>query len=199
MYRFLKRIWKLIGSNSELKTQNSELSSEAAHMMHKTIKKVTQDIESLSYNTMISTIMEWVNFLEEKGNNKQKTINRKQPIRFITREEVRTLLLLLASFAPHITEELWSRLSGKTKPDNLWSIHTHPWPKYDEKLTESSVIEVVVQVNGKLRGKLNVERDIEQTKVQKLALEIAGVLRHLGSRKPKKIVFVKNRLINFVV
>jgi len=257
MSRFLKRVWRLVKSTKSFKSTKGTtsfkkaldtrgtfdtrdtLTGEAVHMMHKTIKRVTADIESLDYNTAISAIMEWVNFLEGKvvdssqftvHSKTDKAVNREP----ITRNEVKTLLLLLAPFAPHVTEELWQRLhargpvssfppaSARSKPSRpslpsqptelravgspsrtttpcFESIHLHPWPKYDPKLAESEIIVLVVQVNGKLRDRIEAERGIDQKEAEKLALSSAKVTKYLQDKKLKKTIFVPDRLINFVI
>jgi leucyl-tRNA synthetase len=222
MHRFLKRIWRLINENSKFAfskknfaIRNSKLSREAAHMMHKTIKRVTEDIESLDYNTAIAAIMEWVNALEERTvgsdefivhsqDQKNKKNLRTKNYELITREEVQTLLLLLAPFAPHMTEELYQRLHAgisnfKFQISNFKSIHTQAWPKYDPKLAEAQEIVLVVEVNGKVRDKIAVTRGIGREEAQKLVLESEKVTKYLHKGKPKKVIFVPDRLINFVI
>ncbi len=228
MSRFLKRIWRLVAEatqNFSAHPRNdTEIPHDSAYFMHKTIQKVTEDIESLDYNTAIAAIMEWVNALEERvvggykgvagsqSKKKLRTTNHQPP----TREEVETLLFLLAPFAPYMTEELWSRLSGhqvirqsgKYKPENpitrkpdnhKWSVHTQPWPKYDPKLAKPSRITLVVQVNGKVRERLVVAAGVSQNEAQRLALASPKVAKYLSKGKFKKAIFVPGRLINLVV
>jgi len=200
MSRFLKRVWKLVVNAGPVRIFPSatRLSPDSLQMMHKTIKKVTEDIENLNYNTAIAALMEWMNALEARVHSSQfivhsKSVNREQ----ITRNEVETLLLLLAPFAPHITEELWQQLcAGDSK---FKSIHLHPWPKYDPKLAKSSQIVLVIEVNGKVRDKIEVPRGISQKEAEKLALTSAKVTKYLSGEKPKKVIFVPDRLINFVI
>jgi len=208
MSRFLKRIWRLVGNwvTGQLGTEPNDLITQAPnslHMMHITIKKVTEDIESLDYNTALAAIMEWMNFLEKKVNSKTQTPNSK--------EEIENLLLLLAPFAPYMTEELYQVLLKsklKTPPSvkttegerssKFKSIHVQPWPKYDPKLATASTITLVVQVNGKVRDRINVNRGIVKDEAERQALASSRVAKYLDG-KPKKIVFVPDRLINFVV
>jgi len=203
MHRFLNRVWRLVQKNFQFPISNFKLSSEAAFMMHKTIRKVTEDIESLDYNTAIAAIMEWVNFLEEKE--------------VVTGKEIEVLLLLLAPFASHMTEELWQIVHSseftvhgndqkntvdrqlKAKRTVNWSIHKQPWPKYDPKLAEAQEIVLVVEVNGRVRDKITVTRGIGREEAQKLALASEKVTKYLQKGKPKKVIFVPDRLINFVV
>ena len=140
--------------------------------MHKTIKKVTEDVDGMKFNTAISKLMEYVNSGEY---------------------DYKTLLVLLAPFAPHITEELWERLGNKE------SIHLNEWPKYDPKLVEEKMFDLVVQVNGKTRATLRVERGISEEEAKEKALKDERVDRYLEGKEIKKTIFVKDRLINFVI
>ena len=178
MYKFLKRVWRLV---SETVTQpGGSLSQGAEYIMHKTIKKVGEDIEDLSYNTTISAMMIWLNDLETRVGK-------------ISHEEIKNFLLLLAPFAPHMTEELWEMLGNKT------SIHQESWPSYDPKLAAAKKITLVVQVNGKVRDKLLVEAGITQKEAEKLALASGRVQKYLGNKKPQKMIYVPDRLLNLVV
>ena len=246
MSRFLKRVWRLVAETTLNNTRNNagvvprELPQDSAHLMHKTIKKVTEDIEKLSYNTAIAALMEWVNFLEEKVadssqltvHSRAKSVNREP----ITVNEIETLLKLLASFAPHMTEELWqqffgnpkheilnpkqipntkienskirelvssqsSKINGKWKVENgnFASIHLAPWPTYDPQLAEATRILLVVEVNGRVRDKIGVERGLGREAALKLALKSERVTKYLVNGQYKKVIFVPDRLINFVV
>ncbi len=188
------------GVTHDMRVENLKLEPEALFMLHKTIKKVTGDIGDLSYNTAISALMEWVNFLEEKVEVKSekpevisqnKTINNEQ----LTIDEVKVLLLLLAPFAPYMTEELWQRLIVNKE---FRSIHLEKWPEFDEKLAAGDKITLVVQVNGKLRGKIETERGISQEAAHKLALDLQNVSKYIKDGSGYNVVFVRDRLINFV-
>lgn len=231
MHKFLKRVWRLVsrsvGQWDGRKEEKKEPTSPQTHqptdlyMMHKTIKKVTEDISDLSYNTAISALMIWLNALEERLGSTGPTtsfppasarsdlktdgvkidradlraVGRLASLRAtgVTRLELEIFLKLLAPFAPHVTEELWQMLGEKS------SIHQAPWPKYDRKLVRAKKVTLVVQVNGKLRDKLLVEAGISQEQAQKLALASERVQKYLGGKKPQKAIYVADRLINFVV
>ncbi len=187
--RFLNRVWK-IGEKPKEFAKEEEISP----WMHKSIKKVTDDIEELKYNTAIAELMIVSNRFEKEG---------------ASREDFKTFLLLLAPFAPFITEELWSRFfadkksrihdsrseSGQTA---FKSIHKEPWPKYEEKYLVEDTINLIVQVNGKFRATIETEKGVTQKEAEKLALAEESVSRHIKS-KPNKVVFVKGKLINFVI
>jgi len=178
VHKFIKRIWNLIQtSKSEVQS-----SSETKRMMHKTIKKVTEDMENLRYNTAIAALMEWYNFLT------------KQP--GISKDEVLTFLKLLAPFAPHMTEELYQSI---TKGKN--SIHISSWPEFAPKFLLEDKITVVVQVNGKFRDSIKIksEKIKDQNYIEKAARESEKVQKHLEEKKVRKVIYVEGKIINFVV
>ena len=202
---------RAVGSLSTAATRKN-LGDESLYWLHKTIKKVTEDIESLSYNTAIAALMEWLNFLEEKVNFKlmqSKDIKSKiSDLKFqaikgqreqldpvITSEEMETFLKLLAPFAPYITEELYQQFFVNSK---FRSIHFSPWPKYDERLAKASTIELVIQVNGKVRDKISVNAGISEDEAKKRALSSEKVQKYIGG-KNFKTIYVPDRLVNLVV
>lgn len=175
-YRFLQRVWAM---NDRI--NNVEPSGEDLKIMHKTIRKVTEDIKNIKSNTAIAALMEWLNYLSRKES--------------IAKEEYKTMLLLLAPFAPHITEELWSTLGEEG------SIHTHDWPKFEEKYLEEENVLMVVQINGKVRDALVIQKDIlnNESEVQKMALESQKVQKFLEGATPKKTIYIPGKVINFVI
>jgi len=199
--RFLERVWNLnqaviLSEYNERRISKKELKQEmlrvAQHdeklvrLLHKTIKKVTEDIESMSFNTAISGMMIFVNECQKAEK--------------ISSEIWRNFLLVLAPFAPHLTEELYSKLKTiNYKLKTFKSIHQEKWPEYDKKLVEDETFELLIQVNGKLRDKISVSKSISQKEAEKLALASGKIKIMLGNQKPKKVIFVPGRLINFVV
>ena len=196
IYRFLGKVWRLVtkslkdtsdggpaegGDSSEVeKAERDSLN----RIMHQTIKKVTEDIENLSYNTAIAVLMEFLNRL---------TVNNKQLI--ANKEMVKTLLLLLAPFAPHMTEELWLQLGEK------FSIHTQKWPQYDSELVKDELLTIVVEVNSKVRSQIQVGSEsggAARSEIEKLAKKEPKVAKYLRGKKIKRVIFVPARLINFV-
>lgn len=178
VYHFLERVWKLADSVEK----TAKLSVEDTYWINKTIKKVGEDIENIKFNTAVAALMEWLNHLSRKAHSGK-----------ISQAEFKTLLLLLAPFAPHLTEELW-QMAGEKR-----SIHDQPWPKYDAKLATAKKITLVVQINGKVRDKLLVEAGISEEDAQKLAIESEKVQKFLGGKSPRKVVYVADRLLNLVV
>jgi leucyl-tRNA synthetase len=146
--------------------------------LHQTIKKVGEDVARLSYNTAIAAMMEYMNVLR-KG---ERTPHR---------SEVLPLILLVSPFAPHIAEEFWEQTGG------TGSVFDSSWPVFDPALAKEDSIELVVQVNGKVRSKISVARDIVQDDAVAAALADQAVARFV-SGAPKKIVFVPGRLLNIV-
>ncbi|MBI2600946.1 leucine--tRNA ligase [Candidatus Daviesbacteria bacterium] len=178
IYKFLQRIWML---QEKLDGQNEKLGIKDLKFMHKTIKKVTEDISALKYNTAIAALMEWLNFLSKK----QK----------LSKEEYQAFLLLLSPFAPHITEEIWEVLGEN------YSIHKHSWPQFVNEYLEDDEVSIVIQVNGKVRDSIKVQKDIVGSKeaIQKLATGTPNANKYLEGKSVKNVVYVEGRLINFVI
>jgi leucyl-tRNA synthetase len=177
--RFLNRLWNFVFEQMKIKGKKNE-SKEIKRGLNKTIKKMGEDIESLTYNTAISALMECLNIFQEKNTK-------------IKKSSLETFLKLLAPFAPYITEELWHQLGHKT------SIHLEKWPKYDKKMLKEKEFELIIQINGKLRDKIKAPINLEEEKAKKLVLNRPKIKRFLMEQKPKKIIYVKNRLINLVI
>ena len=156
------------------KVQNDELEI----LRNKTIKKVTEDIEDLKFHTAIASMMEYLNALENKGS---------------TKNDAETLVHLLSPFAPHFAEEIWREIWK-----NKQSVFKEPWPKYDPKKIQDENISIVVQFNGKTRGMINSARGISQDEIENIISQDEKLKKYLiGS--PKKVIFVKDKLINFVI
>ena len=176
--RFISRVWSLY--QNQLRLKGKEVKNvELEKVLHRTIKKVTDDTENLRFNTAISALMECLNKMQEKEVK-------------IPKAYLETYLKLLAPYAPFITEELWHELGHRN------SIHEEKWPKYNKKYLEQKTFELLVQVNGKLRAKIEAPLNLSQKEAEKLALAHPQVQKFLQNAKPKKIIFVPNRLINLV-
>jgi len=197
--RFLQKVDRLFENpKSEIRNPKQARNYNLERTLHKTIKKVTEDIENLRFNTAISALMILVNEM-----SKQSAINNQQ---------LTILLLLLAPFAPHLTEELYQKYfiqdtkypekkskisNGAGKIQN--SIHSQVWPKYDPKLIKEEKIVLIVQINGKVRDKIEVEADISEKKAKNLALSREKIKKWLKEKDIKKVIFVPGKLINIVV
>jgi leucyl-tRNA synthetase len=178
--RFLERVWRLMVDEAGRLSSaivDSVPPVEHQRILHQTIKKVTEDIEHLRFNTAISQMMVFTNEMT------------KLPQR--PRTLIEPFLLLLSPFAPHLTEELWSIIGNRP------SISQQPWPSFDSALTVSDRLTIPVQVNGKLRGKLEVSANADRQQVQDLARQVAA--EWLTGKELKKVIYVEQKLINFVV
>jgi leucyl-tRNA synthetase len=147
-------------------------------LLHKTIKKVTEDIQNFKFNTAISSMMILLNAME-----KEKEISK---------DHYADFLILLSPFAPHITEELWREIGNKE------SIFNQSWPKYNEELIKDEQIELVVQINGKVRDRISVESGISEEEAKETALASEKIKKWLDGKQPKKIIFVKGKLVSIV-
>ncbi|MEI6054184.1 MAG: leucine--tRNA ligase [Candidatus Saccharibacteria bacterium] len=187
-YRFLNRVWTLVQEYIESgKIDVGEsISKEILVVAHKTAKKVTSDIEEEKFNTAISSMMEAVNnYYKIKSVNK---IGKSESWDFA----IESLLQILSPFAPHITEELWSQI-GHTD-----TIHIDYWPKWDNKYLQTDITTIVIQVNSKVRAKIEVETGTGEEEVKMLALEQANVVKFLEGKKPTKVIYIAGRLVNIV-
>jgi leucyl-tRNA synthetase len=173
-WRFLNRVWRLV---TERLQANTAITDDVRQKMHQTIKKVTEDNERFHFNTSIAAIMELVNAIYAAP--------------AADRESAEAVVRLLAPFAPHIAEELWRRLGH----DDMLALH--PWPTFDPEIAQKKRVPYPVQVNGKLRGQVEGEPEATQETIEPLAREAAKAA--LDGKQIVKIVFVKGRLINFVV
>jgi len=182
--RFLERVWKFANEKRKTKNEKPQLKTpnDLDKQVHKIIKKVTEDIENFQYNTAISALMILLNQLEEKFEE-------------ISEENFNIFLKLLSPFAPYIAEELWQKHFAKSK--EFSSVHKESWPKFDPKLIVEEIFELVIQINGKVRGKVTLSVGVSAEAAKKAALGIAQI--HEQAQNPRKIIFVSNKLINFVV
>jgi leucyl-tRNA synthetase len=185
--RFLQRVWKLCRGGTETEGSPPEAESENALLraMHKTIRRVTDDIEAFKFNTAVAALMEFTNALwahrEQYGPSPA------------FRQSIGLLIRLIAPFAPHIAEELWARQGG------AFSVHQQSWPVYDPGLTVDEMITLIVQVNGKVRDRITVPADISDEEAQAQSLESERVRSFLDGKVPQKVIVIPGRLINLVV
>jgi leucyl-tRNA synthetase len=180
--RFLDRVWRLMvdedGRLSAAVTTAAP-SGEQQRVLHQTIKKVTEDVEALRFNTAIAQMMVFTN---------EMTKAEQRP-----RALLEPFLLLLAPFAPHLSEELWERLGNRP------SVSRQPWPSYDPALVVSERLTIPLQVNGKLRSKIEVPAEAEEAEIVALARQDPKLVEWLQGKPPRKIVYVPKKLVNFVV
>ena len=178
--RFLYRLWDSVLA-AAAGDGDAAPDPEVEKALHRTIKRVTEDFDSLAYNTAIAALMEYVNTLRAES-------------RTPTLAEVRPLVIMLAPLAPHIAEELWERIGGKPS-----LFDTASWPSFDPSLLEEAEVDIPVQVNGKLRATVRVGRGASRDVVRQAALLDENVRRHVDEGDIRKVVHIPDRLINLVV
>lgn len=187
-YRWLRNAWKLLLAPSDRPSASpatEQADRDLRRVVHKSIKKISHDIEGFGFNTVISSLMEFTNAINDAQNT---------PVSEGAFEEARdTLLLLLAPVAPFMAEEIWAR---KGRP---YSIHRQKWPQYNEQLAADEVMVLPVQVNGKLRDRIELPVGVTEAQAKEAALKAENVQRHLGGKTPVQIIYVPKRLVNIVV
>jgi leucyl-tRNA synthetase len=173
--RFLERVYRIFQNPAT----DEEISPETRKLLHKTIKKVTDDIEMMRFNTAISAMMILAN---EIGKKKVQS-----------REILEKFCLILSPFAPHLCEELWEILGHSP------SVAKVSWPEYDPSQVADEEVTVAIQVNGKLRGQIVVLKDLPEDEIREKAVSEQSVLKWIQGREIRKVIIVPNRLINIVV
>ncbi|MBC85969.1 MAG: leucine--tRNA ligase [Bdellovibrionaceae bacterium] len=177
--RFLDRVWRLVvDENDQLVAEDIEVSEDIDKLLHKTIKKVTEDIESMSFNTAISAMMILVNELY-KQKLKPKSV-------------LKSLAQLMMPIAPHISEELWERLGGEGR------VNLAPWPEFDPDKTVDDLMTMGVQVNGKMRGTIEVSAETSEEDAVNLAKQIEAVVNAMGDKNIVKVIYKAGRILNII-
>ncbi len=181
MSGFLKKFWQLFfnGNDAQLSLSNEEPTRDELRALHTCIKKVTDDIERMSMNTCVSHFMIATNELRRLNCSKQAVLE--------------PLVIMLAPFGPHIAEELWHQLGHTT------TVCDAAWPTHNEEHLKLDVINVPVQINGKLRANLDLPADVSEADAVAAALALENVKKWLEGKEPKKVIFIKGRMINVVV
>ena len=174
--RFLDKVWKL----SLACKDNDKSSKDIERGLHKLIKRIDEEMEDTKFNTIIAAFMEFTNLCREKKDE-------------VSKDTIEKLLIILSPFAPHICEELWSQLGHKE------SICKEKWPKFDKKLIKDERVTMIIQINGKMRDKMEVDSEISEEEAKKLAISLEKVNNWIAGREIKKVVFVKGKLLNIVI
>jgi leucyl-tRNA synthetase len=203
-FRFLTRIWSLIHENLDLFTAGAgpagsragreadaagDAEGRVIKKMHQTIRKVGEDIEvRFHLNTAVSSIMEFLNLIKKEKDLLRETASGRSTLR----QALETLIALLSPFAPHMAEELWE----KTGHEGL--LMRSPWPAFDAELAREELATIVVQVNGKLRDKFDAEPGLAEAAMEERALALPKIQTALGGRPPRKVICVKDKLVNIV-
>ncbi len=186
MSRWLNRLWNLMTEPYEEQTVDKKTETDLIRFTHQTIRKVTDDLEKLRFNTMVASLMEFSNYLSTVKSEGKAS---KQ----VWSDSVKTLMLLLAPSVPHLAEELWERTG------NAYSIHTQDWPEWNEELAKEEEITLVVQVNGKLRDRILVVASITEAEAIEKARASEKVKNHIEGKTTVKEIFVPGKLVNIVV
>ena len=179
--RFIEKIWRIQQkvTNVGIPQGESPTSVTVSKLLNKTIKKVSEDIEEMHFNTAISSMMILATEME-----KAESINK---------EDYKKFLQILAPFVPHVTEELWSLLGEKKL------VSLSDWPKPDKNLLQDEEIKIVIQINGKVRAEMMISKEENEDKIKEQAFMNENVLKHIAGGNIKKVIYVKNRLINIVL
>ena len=200
-FRFLNRVWRFFAANIGSYDPNWRTAISGADLSpadrdlrrktHQTIEKVTLDIERFHFNTAVSALMEMLNTMVDyaaAANHQPSTINHS-----VLSEALEMMTLLLAPITPHLADELWEQLgkSGTTFEQS--------WPTFDPEIAKADTITIVVQVNGKVRDRLDVPADMPSSQIERLAVESEKVKEHLGGKSPRKVIVVPGKLVNIVV
>ena len=193
--RFLKRIWNLVGKRKNIKLEKklnfTKDQLELRRKSHSTLKKVENDYESrFSFNTAIAAIMELINFIPEK----YKENNASNEQKFCLNEAISFSLKMLFPIAPHICEYLWEKFN-----DSENSSIESSWPLFDMSIIEVKEFELIIQVNGKVRGKVFIEKNMKEDEIKEISIGVENVQKSIGANTIKKVIFVKDKLINFVI
>jgi leucyl-tRNA synthetase len=200
-FRFLNRIWFFFQESLDLLSRDdpSEESvcpheTGGAHplriKMHQTIRKVTEDIDKRYHlNTAISAIMELFNLIKAEKEDLTKSDDGIK----LLREAVEKMIMLLSPFAPHLCEELWERMGHRTL------LAMTPWPSFEPELAKEERVTIVVQINGKLRDRFEADRDADEEELKMTALDLAKIRNIIGDKEVKKVIHIKNKIINIVI
>ena len=183
VHRFLQRFWRAVideeTGNLSQSVHNVDTDDETLRLLHKTIKKVSDDVDNFGFNTAISAMMIFVNHLVKMQVKPKSAIEK--------------FVLILAPFTPHIAEDIWQKLNHKT------TLAYEPWPSYDPQLVKDAQIELAVQITGKIKDKIVVDADATEEQIKEIALSSEKVIAAMQGKEPKKIIVIKSRLVNIIV
>jgi leucyl-tRNA synthetase len=175
--RFQSKLYNVVRNAAS--SQRTEMKEETTRLLHKTMKKVTDDIETMSFNTAISAMMVLTNHLQSLKDG-------------VPLEAAEKLALMVSPFAPHLGEECWKMLGHEE------SLAYHPWVEYDEHWCQDRTVIIGVQVNGKVRGEIEITKDAEESEAVDAAMKIPKVSSQIEGKEIKKIIFVKGKMVNIV-
>jgi leucyl-tRNA synthetase len=183
VHRFLQKVWRAVVAEDtgelNASVQASEPDEPTLRLLHQTIKKVGDDIETFGFNTAISAMMILTNHLSKLAVRPKSVIEK--------------LVLILSPLAPHIGEELWQKLGHED------TLAYEPWPSYDEELIKENEIELAVQVNGKIKDRIVIAADADEELIKSKALDNEKVAAAMDGKEPRKVIVIRSRLVNIVV
>jgi leucyl-tRNA synthetase len=177
--RFMQKVYNVVSTVAASKDESKEMDNETLRIMHKTMKKVTQDIDSMAFNTAISALMVFTNHLQ--------SLKQDIPV-----QAAEALVLMVSPFAPHLGEECWNMLGHDE------SLAYHPWVKYDDDLCVDDMVTIGVQINGKVRGEITIPVDADQGLAVSAAQEVDRVRNQLDGKKMVKVIYVPGRILNLI-
>ena len=177
VFRFLKRVWDLSAN-----VEDGEMSVKDEFYLNKSVKKVGEDLELIHFNTAVSTLMEWINYLTSKDK--------------VTVVEYQTLLKLIAPFAPHMSEEIWHQMNSSAT-----SLHLESWPEFDESKIVEEEVNIAVQINGKVRGLISIPSEMlkDQPQIEEKAKADPNISKYFEGANIKKIIYIPGKILSFVV
>tara|TARA_Y100000766_G_scaffold249746_1_gene232359 strand:- start:340 stop:1044 length:705 start_codon:yes stop_codon:yes gene_type:complete len=187
-YRFLSRIWKLYINSVNISNSVDNIIPENENILIKSIniaiKEISNDIKNNQFNTAISELMKFYNALSTNINYVNNILKK---------DSLKTFCILLAPFAPHIAEELWHIIGFKN------SVHLENWPLFDSEALKQDSYDLVIQINGKVRDKVNLEIDMDESQIKELTFKRPNVSKWIQDKEIRKIIFVKGKIINIVI
>jgi leucyl-tRNA synthetase len=186
--RFIEKIYNLSQKDFAQKSDDN-----LRKILHKTIKKVSEDVDALKFNTSVSSMMEFVNAWQVSKDPPRVDERQRVEAGGLDKKDLADFLKILSPFVPHLAEEIWSNKGFKGL------CCEQKWPKHDEGLIKEEKVLLIVQVNGKVRDKIEIEADIDHKKAEKIVLSSERIKNLLGDKKPVKTIFVANKLINIVI
>ena len=179
VHNFLKKLWRLLHNENNIIIISTEDPSEEEHKaLHKCIKKVTDELNRFSFNTVVSSLMICLNELIQLKCNKREIISK--------------FIILLSPYAPYISEEIWERLGNKQ------SVHHQKWPNFDEKFLKQDTFNYPISFNGKMRFNINIKTDLSENDIKTQILSHPKTISYLDNKSLKKIIIVPNKIINIV-
>jgi len=180
-YRFIQKVWKACIENKEKINNRNESSDQTIRILHQTIKKVTEDLEKLSFNTAVSQMMIFINHI--------------LTLKSYNEDVIKSFLIILNPFAPHLTEEIFEQLGFNVDGP----ITNQIWPEFNDKLLVPDKMTIAVQINGKTRGAIELDSSLSQQNIVKSILQNDGFKKYLNNLSVIKEIYVPNRLVNFVI